>query len=729
MSAEPQNPTLPPEAQNQPQPAPGLFTAAQIAAALGPGSKRGILKSLRGVPITGERLVRGQSAGTRSLCALPVALQTRIEGAAQARGFRNAEALLHACGAPARVPPAEVAANPGVASARDLHSDLRAYFDDFLENRSSLSRDDRACVWRRVCWHYEAIAAAGAATGAASNRGELSGSLLEFLAREVPGLVKRGAKNPGRALKRDFQRKLARFRKDGPGALRDGREARSGNYREILCPDCWEKALASDVAFAANESLAWRTLKSRGLLCGACGERHKLDMRGNKSYVPTSIRGALTPLVDSALPWLKSNAAGRMAGPAIPRNWDDTEPGDWFEADDMTGNELVSGFDERGKICLFRPECLVMADAKSGYPMAWRLIRGNYNGRDVRMLMADAIIKCGLPRRGFRFENGIWRSCVARDESRKGFVDFRDTVDGFKSLGTILEPKGIHHCRPRNPRGKAGLEGFFGILQERMQIQRGHVGFNEREAKSDAIKEAVRATQGGDKKALAQFLTFSEWAERLEATISEWASEPGNGARNDGISPLENWQAGVNRAPLREIPENARWILSTHRDVAKVTKKGIVIDYGRHERWLYAGDRLKIGSQVLAHYHIDRPEVLTVCDMKRTEYFCAKGIRLPATTATPEQIAEAEREIAAFNRVPRTIAGMLKHPVISLLRRDNEFPEAQLEHGRELEKAKSEVIETARRREPTQEQQRREAAERFEMKRASLNSASARVCL
>lgn len=62
MSAEPQNPTLPPEAQNQPQPAPGLFTAAQIAAALG-RTKRALLIALRGVPRAGNRLVRGAHGG------------------------------------------------------------------------------------------------------------------------------------------------------------------------------------------------------------------------------------------------------------------------------------------------------------------------------------------------------------------------------------------------------------------------------------------------------------------------------------------------------------------------------------------------------------------------------------------------------------------------------------------------------------------------------------------
>ena len=525
MSAEPQNPTLPPEAQNQPQPAPGLFTAAQIAAALWPSTKRGILKSLRGVPITGERLVRGQSAGTWSLCALPVALQTRIEGAAQARGYRNAGALLQACGAPARVPPAEVAANPGVASARDLHSDLRASFDDHLTNRSSLSRDDRAWVWREVCRHYEAISSAGAATGAAPKRGELSGSLLEFLAREVPGLAKRGAKNPGRALKRDFQRKLARFRKDGPGALlSDSRENRSGYDREILCSQDWENLVALSVGYGGNMSRAWRELKESGEMCKACAGRHKLDVRKDKSYMPHSLRRALTPQVDAALPWTKSAAAGRMAGPYIPRDWSDTEPGDWFVGDDVTFNHEVYDFDESGKLVFFRPECLYMEDEKTGYPLAWRLIHGSYNGRDVR------------------------------HESRNGYVDFRDTEDGFKRLGMLFK---IRHCKARNPRSKGGIEGGFRVAQEAMQIERGFVGFNEREEKRDSIKEAKRDALAGSSKALAQFHSFNSWAKRLEQIFEKVATEPRRGARINGCSPRESWQASLDRNPLKGMPGDA----------------------------------------------------------------------------------------------------------------------------------------------------------------------------
>jgi hypothetical protein len=493
------NPVLP-AGQNAAEADGAAFSAGQIGAALG-CTKRAVLLALAAVKPLPGYFIRRQQASRWRFFALPALMQGKIENAAQARGYRNAEALLQDCGIPARALPTTATAIPDAARARDLHSDLRAAFADYLSDGNTLSGADREWLWRESCRHYEAIAA----IRPESKRGTLARSLTEFLLREVPGLVKPGAKHPARALARDFHRKLARFRNDGPGALRDGRQAHSGNYRPILCGQCWEKAVALDVGFRRNESLAWRTLKESGQMCEDCASRHKLDVRQNKSYVPHSVRDALTPLVNAAMPWLKSEAAGRMAGPCIPGDWSDTNPGDVFIGDDVTFNHEVYDFDPSGKLIFFRPECLYLADDKTGYPLARRLIHGHYNGRHIRLLMRNAIVAYGRPRVGFKFEHGVWSSRTAKDESRNGWIDFRETEDGFKSMGMLFE---IRHAQARNPRGKAGLEGEFRILQEAMKLERGYVGFNEREERSDAIKAAQREALAGDKKALAQFHSF-----------------------------------------------------------------------------------------------------------------------------------------------------------------------------------------------------------------------------
>ncbi len=642
-------------------------------------------------------------------------MQRQIENAAPERGYRNAEGLLQACGHPARVLPETAQASAEATPARDLHSDLRAAFDDFLPERRNLSVRDREWSWGEICRHFEAIAA----VDTSSKKGMLSGSLVCFLLRDVPGLVKPGARNPEKALARDLQRKLVRYRKLGPDGLRNGRQARSGNYRMVLCGPCWEKALALDVGFRSNESLAWRTLKESGQMCEQCADRHKLNVRENKSRVPQSVRDALTPLANAALPWLKSNAAGRMAGPSIPQDWSDTEPGDVFVGDDVTFNHIVYDFDPAGKMVFFRPECLVFVDDKTTYPLGCLPIHGHYNGRHIRKLMRDVIARFGRPRHGFLFEHGAWDSAIVRDESRKGYIDIRETREGFKNMGMLFDTR---HCQVRNPRGKASLEGAFNIIQNKMQLERGNVGFNEREEKSDKIKLLQRQAIAGDQKARAQFHSFESWKVMLNRMFVEFREDPQNGARNDGVSPEEHWTRGINQNPLDGMPEDMWWILDSHCDVVPVTEKGLLIDYGKHERWTYAGGPLSrfIGKQVLAYYHIDCPEVLTVFDLKRTEHFQVKGIRLPHRTATPEQMGDAYREIAAFNSTPKAISLLFTNPVISKITRDNEFVPEQRELGRKIEEAKSEHRESVTRRVPTRAQQRSEAMQRLEMARSTV---------
>ena len=546
-----------PTGQNALQPGCVLFSAGQIAAALG-RTKRAVLLALAGVRSEGEFVVRGQAARAWALCSLPVLMQQAIENEARARGCRNAEAWLRDCGRSAQPVPAAVADSPDVGCARSVFSDLGADLDTYLPERKRLSAADREWAWRETCRHYEAVV--GIVPG--GKRGTIARGLVEFLLREVPGLVRPGARRPDRALARDFQRKLARFRTLGPQSLRDGREASSGNFRVILCAECWGKALALDVGFRTNLSLAWRTLKESGEMCPKCASRHKLEVQENKSQVPHSIRRAITPLAAVAMPWLKSTAAGRMAGPSIPGDWSDTEPGDVFIGDDVTFNHEVYDFDSSGKLVFFRPECLYLADDKTGYPLAWLLIRGHYNGRHVRRLMSNAIIAYGCPRFGFKFENGVWASHTVRDESRKGWIDMRETADGFKNMGMLFE---IRHAQARNPRGKAALECEFNVLQESMQLECGNVGFREREEKSDAIKALRREALAGDKEALEGFNSFDNWAIRLEQIFRKRANDTQNGARNDGVSPAGQWQAAVNRKPLKGLPEDAQWILSRAR--------------------------------------------------------------------------------------------------------------------------------------------------------------------
>ena len=683
MNPVPQQPTVSADGANT---TPPVYPAALIATALG-RSKRAIWAALANVRPSGTVTNRGQAAGAWSFCALPVLMQRQIENAAQARGYRNAEAMLASCELPA-------AATPATPSAckDSLFADLAATFADHIADRKALSREDKEWAWKEICLEYQALIAAGSASG----RGVVKKGLLEFVLREVPGLLRESARKPLAALRRDFERKWVAFQKSGVDGLRDGRHARSGNYREILCPNCWKKYVALAGLNGGNESGAWFELKESGEMCERCRDRHHFAPRHDKSAVPHSIRNKVTPLVDAAKPWLKSDAAGRMAGPSTPRDWSDTRPGDYFVGDDVTFNHEVWDYDEHGKLIIFRPECLYYADERTGYPLDHLAIAGHYNGRHVRRLMLNICQKLGLPHIGWKHENGVWRSRMVRDESRKGWVDFRETEQGFKANGIPLFK--MRFARPRNPRSKT-VEGEFRILQEMMRTRMpAFVGFNEREERSDASKDLKRRVLAGKEDARNYCLSFEQWEKRISKVFEEFANTVQNGARNPGRTPREGWDEAFNHKQLRALPEDMLWLLATYNQLKTVTPRGIVLDFGKHEKWTFADGQLArfIGQQVWVLYHIDCPGLVTIRNHKETEHFAMKGIRCLANTAG-KSLSEAQRQIGAFNRVPKVIAGTIKHERILTITRDTDFSRAERDFGREVKADKAQSLETDRR--------------------------------
>ena len=674
-----------------------LYTAGQIARALGV-TKRAVLdwNRRRGAQPSGKKLVRGQRADAWAFCALPVEIQARLERCALEQNFRTSGALLASFGT--RGAPAPAAAAAAVRGKGELFVDLVSSFADHIKDRKALSREDREWAWKEICLEYQALIA----TGAGPERGAVKKALVDVLLRELPALTRAGARNPLAALRRDFERKWTAFQKSGVEALRDGRRARSGNYREILCLDCWKKFLALDGAKGGNESGAWRKLNESGELCELCRDKHCFDPRQDKSYVPHSIRKAATPLVNAALPWVKSDSAGRMAGPYTPGDWSDTQPGDYFVGDDVTWNHEVYDLDERGRPRIFRPECLYYADQRTGYPLGFLLIDGHYNGRHIRRLMLNVCCGTspedrgvGMPHVGWKHENGIWRAQAVRDTSREGWIGFRETQQGFKANGCPLFK--FRFTKPRNPRGKT-VEGEFRILQETMRVLPGFVGFNERRDRSDNSKDLKRRVLAGKEHPGNYYYSFEEWGKRISKVFEEFANTIQNGARNDGKSPRENWIEGLKRKPLRALPTDMFWLMSTYKQLKTVTPRGIVLEFGKHQKWTFADEKLSrfIGQQVWVLYHIDRPGLVTIRDYKETEHFTMEGIRCLANTAGAS-VSEAERKIAAFNRVSKVIAGTIKHELISTITRDGDFTQAERDFGREVIADKAQCLDTARR--------------------------------
>jgi hypothetical protein len=545
-----------------------------------------------------------------------------------------------------------------------LFAELAENFPASIADGAGLSAEDRILVWGEACEGFRRHAA----TIPGPDRSRMKRDLLAWLAKEVPTLAANAE-----SLERAFNRKLAKIDTGGFAALADARPQKSGFRRLILCAGCWQKMLQASVQYGGSESLAWRRLNLDGKLCGECAGRHAFDVSSKKSYVPHSIRARVSSLVDAANPWVKSAAAGKLAGPYIRRDWADTAPGDWFVADDVTWNHQVLATNDGGETYLTRPECLYLADMRTGYPLAFLLIpgvpgrRASYNSRHIRHLMLQGHDAFGLPHCGFFFENGIWRSADARGESDRGSLSLVATQNSLKSLPDLVK---IRHAQPRNPRSKP-VEGEFRILQERMRTLPGFVGFNERAQKSDRMKALERRAMSNPEAARGDFLTLAAFRQELERQFSDFAKEPQLGSRLQGKSPAAAWSLAMQSKPLRRLDNGQRWILASLQKRVSVTAQGIILTLGGVRR-CYANEELNayIGREVWAFYNLEYPALLTVADEKLSHKFAVNEISCPATTARPHQMAQAESSKAGFNRLPKAIAGSILHPVVSVIMRD-----------------------------------------------------------
>jgi hypothetical protein len=543
------------------------------------------------------------------------------------------------------------------------HEPLKELLGDLL-GKESLSSDDREQLWCSAFAHFETLCA----SHARREHVHAKASLVAFLHSAFPRLSKSAA-----GLRRTFELRAKR------DSQRDRRSITSGNFRAPLCDGCKQTLISLAVAHDGNESLAYRLARKNGLLCESCTSGHSFNLRVNKSAVPEVVREQITPLVDSVLPLHRGPREAQMRGPYIIRDWSGVTPGDWFVFDDVSWNSHFRVFEYAYRVeeVVMRGECLLGTDARCAYPLDFSLIPGKYNGEHIRGLTLKIHDNVGLPHEGVVFENGVWRSRLVVGDRKA--LHWREFQLGLESPEIGIR---VHHAQPCNPRSKT-IEGTWKILQERMRSLPNFVGFDERRDRRERVQELLSRARRGDDGALAKLPTMEEWMRTIRAVLDEFAHDPQNGKMLNGATPAEMWNDAIARRPLRRLPAEARFILATHRQPVRVRQEGILLTV-RGQKFLYANDQTGalIGRDVLAHYNVECPELLTVSDMKRQNFFTVKRIELPAMSATDEQFAEVHAQIRGHRAAAKALYGEIKHDLVATITRDNEHDQATKELGR-----------------------------------------------
>jgi hypothetical protein len=526
-----------------------------------------------------------------------------------------------------------------------------------LENPAKPSADDKKFLFDAAFRHLEAN---GPAAPDAAR--EFKRTLLDFLLAAVPHL----AANRD-ALKVVFNYKWRAWTDAGglADALQDHRPVKSGNFRKAQFTDDEKKIRDAAILHGGNIALGYRKERQAGHLSDAFVKHYTFDARRNKSYLPSAVREAITTEVEACAPIHRGPWQAKMRGPYIPRDWSDVAPGDFFSGDDVTWNSYFYFHDDDGRLHIEHGECLLLHDIRTGYLLDYALIAGKYNSRHIRKLILAVHDRHGLPHKGFYFERGVWKARLVTDIAAKDSLHWRETESGLDNF----------HLQVRHattPRAKT-IEGLIRILQERQRNEPGFVGFNERTLDMERMQDFLARARRGNADPAEKLLSMDQWKSRLDTIFAEFNADPQNGKMLRDKSPSEAWQAGLDKQPLRQLPETSRYLLATHCKQVRVRQEGIVLSIGKN-RMLYCNDQTGplIGRDVLAYYNLEAPELLTVSDLNRQNYFIVKAISLPALSASKEQFAAVHSQIAGHTRPAREIYGSIKHPRSFTVSRDTD---------------------------------------------------------
>jgi hypothetical protein len=290
----------------------------------------------------------------------------------------------------------------------------------------------------------------------------------------------------------------------------------------------------------------------------------------DKSFVPHTIREAVSPFLGPIAINGRGPRARRLNGAHVICDWSNIEPGDVFEFDDVTLPIYWWIEDPTSPTGYFfgAGQALFAVDSKSGYVLDWILIaRPGYNARDIIQLVRGVHETYGLPNQYILFECGIWK--------RSRFISGEPSERNAGEIcGGLQDVWPVRHTY--SPTGKAIIERTFGLIQDRQEHVPGYTGRDMRKDCPEATKKAIAAVHAGRKHPREYFLHASQVMALLE-DITETIHNERLGIRTvriPGKTPKEVFDARDTTRMQRFGPESEH-LFKTHRLERKITIDGI----------------------------------------------------------------------------------------------------------------------------------------------------------
>jgi hypothetical protein len=439
-----------------------------------------------------------------------------------------------------------------------------------------------------------------------------------------------------KGIKLQFDRKLKRWVAGGrvPAAIADGRRKNPGRPAPKLLDEEEHALMAKALRSGGGLAQAWRESRDTGVV-NARVSQHYTATPASKSYVPSRIR----QLIRAKLKMLRDHHHGlrtaKLNGAFINRDPSAFYSGDWFQADDVTLPNYYYIETEEG-FALVRGQTLAMCDCRTTFILGYVLIpQRNYTAHHIRNLTTIVADTYGLPRRGFYYENGMWRTARLL-HGRRDEIDWFQTEMGLRGLG-------LQFCHAKLPRGKV-IERVFGLLQNYLESEPGYAGRDERHDRFERVQEQLSLVRRGKAEPSEFFLSDAEYLQRLALIVDRYNNERQEGKYCPGLSPREAFEKFHGEEPRIRLDRSCRHLLASHKMRVRCGRNGISFRFGKEQFTYKSYETGKlIGQELIVWFNVENPSVISVTNLKedpRTLFTVEREIKVPGMDA-PSEVLEA----------------------------------------------------------------------------------------
>ena len=197
---------------------------------------------------------------------------------------------------------------------------------------------------------------------------------------------------------------------------------------------------------------------------------------------------------------------------------DDVTPNNYFWIPTENGFKLLRGqwlvFICERALCVLH-HCLIPKES--------------YNSVAIWSSLTKMFQKFGTPNL-LHFEYGIWEKSklITGSDAR----NFNEVTQGLREFD-------IKFQHATTPEAKGRVENVIGKLRNRMEIERGFCGRNERVDCSEVTKRQMAAVRSGRAQPSEYFYSFEEWNTRLGLIVNDYNREVQQGRIIPNLSPIQ----------------------------------------------------------------------------------------------------------------------------------------------------------------------------------------------